>query len=303
MIEQVAYKGWPHCWRIANETIELIATADVGPRLIRFAFLGAENEFHEFAVQAGLQGGTSWRSYGGHRLWHAPEAQPRTYAPDNSPVAVEERGSWLCLMQPTEPSTGIEKELHLRLEVAPAGEGRVTLRHILRNRGSWPVELAPWALTVMAGGGTAIIPLPPRGTHEENLLPNGSLAMWPYTNLQDARWGWLNRHILLRQDQAARLPQKLGARITAGWLAYARAGHLFAKRFAPHPSAPYPDFGSNIEVYTDAEMLELETLGPLVRLAEGEATEHIESWRLARLPQMPTSDDEIDRWVGPKIVG
>ena len=44
-MERVAYRGWPNCWRLANDYVELIATADVGPRIIHFAPAGGENVF------------------------------------------------------------------------------------------------------------------------------------------------------------------------------------------------------------------------------------------------------------------
>src|SRR2546430_11260514 len=54
--------------------------------LVHFGFVGSPNEFHLFPDQVGQKGGTTWRSYGGHRLWHSPEANPRSYQPDNSPI-------------------------------------------------------------------------------------------------------------------------------------------------------------------------------------------------------------------------
>ena len=42
----------------------------------------------------------------------------------------------------------------------------------------------------------------------------------------------------------------------------------------------YADRGCNFELYTDANILEVETLGPLATLAPGEKTEHTEIWSL-----------------------
>ncbi|MEY3150524.1 MAG: hypothetical protein RLY92_751, partial [Chloroflexota bacterium] len=88
-IEKISYSGWPACWRLRNSTVELIATSDVGPRVMRFAFVGGENVLCELPDTLGKTGGTQWRNYGGHRLWHAPESRPRTYHPDNTPVLVQ----------------------------------------------------------------------------------------------------------------------------------------------------------------------------------------------------------------------
>ena len=46
-MQTVSYGGWPRCVRLANQNIELIATTDIGPRIIRFGFIGAPNLFKE----------------------------------------------------------------------------------------------------------------------------------------------------------------------------------------------------------------------------------------------------------------
>jgi hypothetical protein len=179
------YKGWPNCYRLANATLELIVTTDVGPRIIRFGFVGGDNEFVEFPEQLGKTGGQEWRIYGGHRLWHAPEVQPRTYFPDNNPIALEQHDGFVRVIQPPESTTGIQKEMDIRLDPT---QNRTDVVHRLRNCGVWDIELAPWAISAVTGGGTAIVPLPPRGSHGKHLQPESSLSLWKYTNMSDPRW-------------------------------------------------------------------------------------------------------------------
>ena len=278
-IEKISYSGWPACWRLRNSTVELIATSDVGPRVMRFAFVGGENVLCELPDTLGKTGGTQWRNYGGHRLWHAPESQPRTYHPDNTPVPVQVLDDGIRLTQPAEPTTGIQKELQLTLDPHAA---QATLHHRLTNQNLWPVTLAPWAITVMAAGGVAVFPLAQRGSHSTELLPNGSLSLWSYTDMSDARWTWGRQFVLLRQDPAAQTPQKAGGPVPAGWAAYWRAGQLFIKSFTFRPGAEYPDRGCSFETYTDAQILELESLGPLATLQPGASVEHVEHWHLVR---------------------
>ena len=278
-MERIAYKGWPNCYRLSNDIIDLVVTADVGPRIIRFGFAGQDNEFKEFAEMLGQVGGESWRIYGGHRLWHAPEALPRTYFPDNKEVQVEQHHGFVRAVQPTEPTTGIQKEIDLWLS---PDEAHVTVTGRLRNRNLWAVELAPWALSVMAQGGVAIIPLPPRGSHEENLQPASTLALWAYTDMSDPRWTWGKKYVLLRQDPGMEAPQKVGASVPDGWVAYARDGHLFVKMFDYVPGAGYPDLGCSAEIFGNGDFLEVESLAPMVDLQPGAAVEHVEHWFLFR---------------------
>ena len=52
-IEKTSYDGWPNCYRITNGDVELIATSDVGPRIMRYSFVGGKNVFVEFKEQLG----------------------------------------------------------------------------------------------------------------------------------------------------------------------------------------------------------------------------------------------------------
>jgi hypothetical protein len=292
-MQTVPYGGWPKCIRLANKTVELIATTDVGPRLIRFGFIGGPNLFRE-TPDVGKTGGDAWRNYGGHRLWHAPEIKPRTYAPDNGPIEHQWDGQMLKLIQPTEAPTGVQKEIDVTLDPQCAS---VFVRHQLVNKNPWPIELAAWALTVMQGPGRAILPQEPPCN---DLLPVRPIGLWGYTNMADPRWKWGPKFVQLACDPAAPTPQKVGLGNKQGWVAYCREGHIFVKRFAFNASATYPDFGCNVECYTRGEMLEVESLGPLTKLNPGEALEHIEVWDLAK-GNVGESEQEIETALTPLL--
>src|SRR5689334_24578057 len=82
-VERTEYKGWKNCYRVSNGEIEAIVTGDVGPRIIRFAFVGGQNLFKEFADQLGKSGEEKFQLRGGDRVWKAPEDPVATWAPDN----------------------------------------------------------------------------------------------------------------------------------------------------------------------------------------------------------------------------
>ncbi len=296
--KKIQYRGWQNCYHLSNNLVDLIVTADVGPRIIRFGFVGQPNQFKEFEGEVGKTGGDEWRSYGGHRLWHAPEAMPRSYTPDNYPVEIKIGDAGLHAIQPVEAQTGIQKEMEIFLDEDAA---HVMVLHRLCNLGVWSVELAAWCLTVMEPGGTAIVPLPPRGSHPENLLPTSILALWAYTDLTDPRLTWGRQHLLLRQDPDNREPFKIGASVPDGWVAYARAGQLFVKKFEYQPDAFYPDMGCSFESWTNHEMLELETLSPLVYLDPGDDVEYTEDWYLFDGVTTPKNDQDVIDWILPVV--
>jgi hypothetical protein len=232
----------------------------------------------EFPADAGQVGGSEWRAYGGHRLWHAPEHAVRTYEPDNEPVQWEWDDRTLSIAAPPEPRTGIRKEIALTLHPAAAS---VTIVHRLVNTGLWDVRLAPWALTVMAPGGRAVVAQEPYAPHPEALLAARPLVLWPYTDMADPRLRWGRRTVEMRQDAAASHPLKFGVLATRPAAAYEWQGMIFLKRAEFTAGAVYPDFNCNLEFFTNAEMLEVESLGPLTTLAAGGGMAvHTERWYL-----------------------
>jgi hypothetical protein len=64
--------------------------------------------------------------------------------------------------------------------------------------------------------------------------------------------------------------------------------------------ATYPDFGSSVEVFTNAQMLELETLGPLTQLPPGESLSYVERWFLYRQASVENTDASIGTLVRPR---
>jgi len=297
-IEKINYEGWPNSYRLSNNLIDLVVTTDMGPRIIRFGFVNRQNEFKEYADQIGKIGGQAWRIYGGHRLWHAPESIPRSYSPDNLPITLEEHPGFIRLIQPVEKDTGIQKEIDISLEPETAS---VRVIHQLRNLNLWQVELAPWAMTVMEVGGTAILPLPPRQPYEENVQPTNCMTLWAYTDMTDSRWTWGRGHVLLRQDVDRKSPQKIGLMAPDGWIAYARNNHLFVKRATYVTETAYPDYGCSLEVFTNGDMLEAETLGPLTRLEPQGEVEHREDWYLFDGVATPQNDNDVINNILPKI--
>lgn len=298
-IEKTSFSGWPNCYRITNGEAELIVTSDIGPRVMFYGFRGGQNFFWVQKETAGKSGEPAWVARGGHRVWVAPEDPRYTYPPDNSPVQVEIRGGVLIATQPVEKETGIQKQLEIRL--APRGT-EVTVIHRLFNRGIMPLEFAPWALTMMSPGGHGVSGFPPRGTHPKDLAPTNPLVMWAYTDLSDPRWTWLKKYFVLRQDPSNPVPMKIGHFNPKTWGAYFLNGELFLKRYDADPSKTYPDFGCSFETFTNADFLELETLGPISKVAPWTALEHVERWSLHR-PARPAAwtDAELDRILGPLL--
>ena len=297
-MEKISYGGWENCYRLANDQIELFITSDIGPRIIRFGFKGGENMFKEYTEQMGVTKSEKWLIFGGHRLWHAPEAMPRTYYPDSEAVLIQETADGLVATQKPEPTTGLQKQIEINLS---KDKPEVQITHRLINHNLWAIDTAPWALSVMSQGGTAVLPLPPRGPHPKFILPTSTLSIWPYTNLSDERWTFGERYILLKQDPEISQPQKIGIFAPDGWAAYANHECVFIKQIPIQFEGEYPDLGANFEVFTNNVMLELESLGPIEAIPPKGQIDHQEHWTLIKNVSTPKSDQDVTETILPHL--
>ena len=284
-VETIEYSGWKSL-RLSSPELEAIVTLDVGPRVIRLAVPGRKNVFAEFPDQKGIKQGQEWLSFGGHRLWHAPEVFPRTYETDFDPVPYNVAGGTLQLRPKTERGTGLRKEIDISLE-----GNQVRLVHRLVNESVWDVEVAAWCLSVMAPGGTLYVPQEPYFPHPDVLTPARPLVLWPFTNMADPRFTWGEKLIQMREPGGV-TKQKFGLANSLGWAAYHVEGDLFLKTFPHITGAIYPDLGCNCEFFTMPGFLEVETLGPLVRLAPGKALVHEENWKLVPNFSVPADENK-----------
>jgi hypothetical protein len=305
-VEKIEYKGWKNNLRLSNGEAELILTLDVGPRIISYRLADGKNVFVELADQMGKSGESEWVARGGHRLWVAPEDLTRTYAPDNRSIKYIELPDGAIRLTQNPDGFGIQKEMDVQL----ASRGtKVTVTHRIKNAGEKETDLAPWALSMMAPGGVEIIPLPPKRPHPgppknakspAEYWPNQLMVVWPFTDFQDPRWNFGSKYITLRHD-AKRGPTKLGLAHQLGWIGYLNQGTLFIKRIPFELGKMYADLGCNFETFSNQEMQEIESLGPMVKLGPGKSVEHVERWELIGGLKGVRSEEDIDREILPKI--
>ncbi len=279
MNEKIDFNGWPNCIRLYNGEIELIVTTDIGPRIVRLGFIDGQNFFYLAPDQYGKVGGNKWRIYGGHRLWLAPEKMDLSYYPDNDPVRYAADGYSLRLTQAKEATTGIVKEMEIA--VSPA-KNQVSVLHRLINESTREIEVAPWAISALAGNGRAMIPHEPYGEGNDYLLPARCVALWHYTKMNDPRWIWGEKYIQAKHSPSGISEQKIGILNKQGWNAYQLNEEVLVKKFNYFPGAVYPDYMSNNEIYINESFLEMETLGPLTKIPPAGRIEHLEHWLLTK---------------------
>ena len=290
--EHFEFAGWTDNLRLANDQVEVVILREAGPRIISLRPLNGFNVFKVVAEESGKSQEETWKIRGGHRLWTAPEdyGDPNglTYVVDNFPVEYEIKGEFHAQV-----THFMQKPAQIRRDISvqlAAGEPKITVEHSLTNQGKTPLRFAPWALSVMAPGGFAVVPQPPLGTHPKDFLPNRSLTLWPFTDLSDDRIRFGQRFI--RLQQAGRGPIKFGLRHTEKWAGYVLGDHLFLKTIPLIEGKQYPDLGSNFEMFTNEAFLELESLGPYEEISPGQTAKHTEIWVVFSGIRLPHLYDE-----------
>lgn len=261
---------------LANQFIELEYLAN-SARIVRFSPAGKANLFADLGTGS-LQ--TEYGKFyfrGGHRLWHSPEAMPRTYLPDHEGGLVTEIPNGVRIEMPPEPWTQIVKSLEIRIN---PDQPQVMLLHELHNAGAWAAEFSPWVLTMLRLGGVGIFPQPTGNVDASGLLPNRHLTLWPYASLADSRLKLGDDFVLIHADPKLP-PFKFGYFNRHGWIGYWLDGVFFVKRFDVSSNAKsYPDGGCNVESYCNDQFIELETLGLLTKVEPGESVFHMETWEV-----------------------
>lgn len=186
--------GGLDCMRLTNDVVELLVSVSAGPRIMRYGFMNGANILG-IAPAASDATNRTWQPYGGHRLWAAPESRAISHAPDNTFVRFVPSSPRQATFVASVDAAGLIKEMQISIDAAGSG---VAIAHRLTNAGDAPLEVAPWALTIMDAGGIAVVPQEPYRSHAEDLLPTRPLVLWSYTDLGDPRMMFTRKYIQIR---------------------------------------------------------------------------------------------------------
>ncbi len=282
-LKQVDFYGFKNALELNNGIVKLIVTTDIGPRILFYGYNDGQNFMKVFEHESAPLCDGEWHSYGGHRLWYAPEAAHRTYYPDNDPVEWDFSDGKLTLFCPDEKSRWLGKKIVISMSENTTG---VTLDHTLKNIGMWPLEVSIWCLTVMAPGGVLKVPQPKFINHgsgpDETFDPARNIVIWPFTRMNDPRLVWGEKFFEMHQNDAYQSKLKVGMFNEFGWAEYELNGETFHKDFAYEKDSVYPDMNCNCEFFTMPGFIECESLSPVIKLKENEETIHTEVWSLKR---------------------
>ncbi len=178
----------PNCYKLSNGTVEIVVTTDIGPRIARYGFVGGESILSEISGSLAEKDREKWQAWGGHRVWIAPEGQPKSYGPDNAPIKHAPAGTngIRLLNSRSRRASGIQKVMTVTLDATGAG---VTVKHELINRNQKPYR--PGGVGADDHESRRHGDRPAGAVckkHADALLPARPLVMWHYTDLSDSRY-------------------------------------------------------------------------------------------------------------------
>ena len=298
------YKEYGKCVVISNGEIEAYVTVDLGPRIIRFGFLGGKNILFDNRkaftpktdkVYTDYYGeGKAWENFGGHRVWMTKETYPETYTPDDQPVKYTVTENGAVFEQPDDTKNGVKKMFEIKMDPDDANmQIKTTVKNISENE----KEFAVWCISVAAADGTLIIPM---NTNDTGYLANRTISVWPYTDLSDSRLRFGKKYVTVKQDTNAKVPFKIGLDLNGGQVYYVNGNDVFCKKYENnHPDGISPDNGVSFETYTNNVMIEIENLSEVKKVASGEENTMVESWSLFKKPCEVdfTDENSIDAFL------
>ncbi|HBZ84338.1 MAG TPA: hypothetical protein DEO44_01190, partial [Verrucomicrobia subdivision 6 bacterium] len=86
---------------------------------------------------------------------------------------------------------------------------------------------------------------------------------------------------------------KIGFRHTEGWIGYQLGDLFFAKWISHDKEATYPDRGANTELFTNGDILEIESLAPEKSVPPSSHSIHHEWWHIAKVKFNSSDESSI----------
>ena len=279
------YHGWKDAIVLNNGRVEAVIVPEIG-RIMQFRFAGAEDG--PFWENAALYGKSpeaeseEWMNFGGDKAWPAPQADwqyktPRSWPPpvafDAAPVTAGIRERTVTLTSPIDPYYGIRVIRTIRLELdRPVMKVTTTFEKVYGDA----LLASIWVVTQLKDPLTAFARIPDPSIYVEKY--NLQSEELPPDLVIGQNWISLSRN--------PRTPHKIGT--DSGTLIWVGRDYLLRIDSPREPNLPgqrYPDQGSSAEIYTNADPLpyvELEMLGPLRKMIEGDRISRSSTYTLQR---------------------
>ena len=291
-ITETTYFGRP-AYRLTDGRCEAVVVPALG-RVMRYGKVGGANLLWNSPTFAGIDWG--WKNYGGDKTWLAPQsswgvlsdkAWPPDSAFDGSPHQSQVlTGGKLKLVSGTSKTSGIRIERVLGFNEA----GEFEIQQSAFKTGGAPVRVSLWSVSQAMPAQAIFIPTSPTSPYANGFFHFDTKD----PSKQPASVG---NNLLRIEPKSEGGGQKFGVDAPISALASVQDGVAWLQRSAK-PDGEYPDgvekHGFPVEVYVNGDSkvfyVELEMLGPLVNMVQGQKMTHTVKWSLHDLPSKDLND-------------
>ncbi|MBN2273417.1 MAG: hypothetical protein JXR41_04495 [Bacteroidales bacterium] len=286
------YNGWG--WQalfVDNDFVQLLILPEIGGRVLHYGFendtfmaVNSSQINRSYDITTNQTGPwTSW-GYGGYKAWPAPQSvwnwPPPPYLDWGSYEWSVEHASAdsviIYLKSPVESyrTPGLQQARRFKIY---SNSTRVRVEQILKNISNSRIEWSVWEVTqaVVDHNGTHdyenISTYFPSGESDIKVLMGSKI---PTAEVEDN----------VRRFNYAGSGWKIGTLLKEGWACFVDESdeQTYAKIFDIDPvSAQYPDQNSNFQIYVGGNYVEIEVLGPLTDIAQGDSIVYTENWYAA----------------------
>lgn len=295
-VTRTNYLGWPDAIILNNGTVAVAIVPSIG-RVMQFGFVGEQGVFWENPSLFGkiadgeliTWAAKDWINFGGDKTWPSPENEWSIFtnrkgwrpppAFDGWPSDARISGSTVTLTTLVDPFFGTMAQRKIELH---SSKPEMTITTTYRRVKGDPAVIGIWVITQLKEPAGVYAPLPEKSSFKDGYT---LLFPTPPPSLKVE-----NGIISLSRNPKA--SHKIGLDgDTLLWVGEKHALRIDSPRVR---KGDYPDKGSSTEIYTSADPLpyiELETLGPLATMKEGDTIKRSNVYRLYRRTQ-PTPDAE-----------
>lgn len=260
------YHGWPDSYVLQNKTAAVTVVPAVG-RVMQFRLAGeTDGPFWENPALMGKpMPKNPWEtpgSFGGDKTWPAPQSAWNWPPPDvfdAMPLSASLEGNTVVVRSPVSARFGIRTLRTISLN-SSAPKLQIVTRY--DKVAGEPVEVGVWVITQTRVPEASFLAAP-----QASIFPTGLASLWKEPA------PWVHRHPgLIEFGRDPKNSQKIGN--DGGSLVWVGRKWTLRIDVGRVPGASYADGGCSTELYSNPDpsgYVEMETLGPLRRLAVGDS--------------------------------
>ncbi|NJM16474.1 MAG: hypothetical protein HC896_14825 [Bacteroidales bacterium] len=270
-VEKIAYRGYTNCYRIYNDSVELVIVPEAGGRVLKYA-LNNKNIIFENTSQNGKLL-DDWLNN-----WFDPDGGRFDLGPEGVTNNGSERPHDTIYMGAYAPEvTGryslkitsmLDQELNVLVTrdfTLDSLSSHATVKQSVINKSQAPSHYYHWGRTLCPLGGTIIMPLHHNSAYALGWGDFKSAGGWAFNTANPSQPYATVHDSVLTLKPPATGSNKFGVDANDGWIAYGYNDLLMVKKFKHFPEGLYKEPGAAtiVSYYNGGgKFVELEPIGP-----------------------------------------